>query len=55
MAVVGTSVSIVAPALSGVITGSWSFPEGDILTVHTTAIGTTPGKRLTSDIIGYLA
>ena len=55
VAVVGTSVSIVAPALSGVITGSWSFPEGDILTVHTTAIGTTPGKRLTSDIIGYLA
>ena len=32
------------------VTGSWAFAEGDILTVYTSAVGTTPGKRLTADI-----
>ena len=33
------------------VTGSWGFSAGDKLTVYTTAIGTTPGSRLTADII----
>lgn len=33
------------------ITGSWAFSAGDKLTVYTTAIGTTPGKRLIADIV----
>lgn len=34
------------------VTGSWSFAKDDILTVYTSAIGTTPGERLVADIIG---
>ncbi len=37
------------------VTGSWSFAAGDILTVYITAVGTTPGLRLTADIIGVKA
>lgn len=37
------------------VTGTWSFVAGDILTVYTSAIGTTPGKRLTADIIATKA
>lgn len=33
------------------VTGSWSFAVGDRLTVHITAVGSTPGKRLTADIL----
>jgi hypothetical protein len=33
------------------VTGTWAFSAGDILTVYITAIGTTPGQRLTADII----
>lgn len=33
------------------VTGTWTFASGDILTVYTSAIGTTPGKRLTADIL----
>lgn len=33
------------------VTGTWAFSAGDILTVYTTAVGTTPGQRLTADII----
>lgn len=33
------------------VTGSWGFSAGDALTVYTTAVGTTPGLRLTADII----
>ena len=34
------------------VSGTWAFSAGDILTVYITAIGSTPGKRLTADIIG---
>ncbi|AWN03912.1 hypothetical protein PBI_PEREGRIN_72 [Rhodococcus phage Peregrin] len=34
------------------VTGTWAFAAGDILTVYTSAIGTTPGERLVADIIG---
>lgn len=37
------------------VTGTWSFVAGDILTVYTSAIGTTPGKRLTADILAVKA
>ena len=37
------------------VTGTWSFSAGDILTVYITAIGTTPGLRLTADVIGAKA
>lgn len=40
-----------ASASPTAVTGSWSFAVGDILTVHITAVGTTPGKRLTADIL----
>lgn len=33
------------------VNGTWSFSEGDILTVYISAVGTTPGKRLTADIL----
>ncbi len=33
------------------VTGSWGFTAGDKLTVYTTAVGTSPGNRLTADII----
>lgn len=50
----GTSTSI--PAASQVAgatsTGTWSFAEGDILTVWVSAIGTTPGQGLVADIKG---
>ena len=48
-AVSGTSGT--ASTSPSAVTGSWSFSAGDILTVYTTAIGTTPGSRLTADII----
>lgn len=35
------------------ITGSWSFAAGDVLTVYVSAVGTTPGKGLYVDILGY--
>lgn len=33
------------------VTGSWGFSAGEKLSVYTTAVGTTPGSRLTADII----
>ncbi len=48
-AVSGTSGT--ASTSPSAVTGSWSFSAGDILTVYTTAVGTTPGLRLTADII----
>ena len=53
VAVSGTSGS--ASVSPTAITGSWSFAAGDILTVHITAVGTTPGKRLTVDMLGVKA
>lgn len=53
VAVSGTSGT--ASTSPTAVTGSWSFSEGDILTVYTTAIGTTPGKRLTADILAVKA
>lgn len=49
VAVSGTSGT--ASTSPTAVTGTWSFAAGDILTVYTTAIGTTPGKRLTADIL----
>lgn len=40
-----------ASASPTAVTGSWSFAVGDRLTVHITAVGTAPGKRLTADIL----
>ena len=34
------------------VTGTWSFAAGDVLTVYITAVGTTPGQRLTAYIVG---
>lgn len=52
IAVSGTSTTA---ALSPTpVTGTWTFAAGDKLTVYITAIGTTPGKRLTADIIAKL-
>lgn len=50
----GTTVSGTSGTAStspSTVTGSWSFAAGDILTVYITAVGTTPGQRLTADII----
>lgn len=49
VAVSGTSAT--ASTSPTPVTGTWAFAAGDKLTVYTTAIGTTPGKRLTADII----
>lgn len=35
------------------ITGSWSFAEGDILTVYISAVGTNPGNVLIADMVVY--
>lgn len=52
-AVSGTSGT--ASTSPSAVTGSWSFSAGDKLTIYTTAIGTTPGKRLTADMIIIMA
>lgn len=52
VAVSGTSAT--ASLTPSAVTGTWTFAAGDKLTVYTTAIGTTPGKRLTADIIAKL-
>ncbi|GAB4582637.1 hypothetical protein [Nocardia sp. IFM 10818] len=48
----GTSASI--PAASqlggGSVTGTWDLEEGDVLSVHITGVGTTPGTHLSADI-----
>lgn len=48
-AIVGSSGT--ASLSPSTVTGSWSFSAGDKLTVYTTAIGATPGKRLIADIV----
>lgn len=50
----GSSVTIAAAGqVTGAsATGTWSFAEGDILTVAITAVGTTPGNGLVADIKG---
>lgn len=51
--VAGTSGT--ASTTPSAISGSWSFAAGDILTVYISAVGTTPGRRLTADIVGVKA
>ncbi|UIR39825.1 hypothetical protein LZP97_26950 (plasmid) [Rhodococcus sp. DMF-1] len=42
-----------ASQVAGVtVTGPWSFADGDVLTVHVTGVGTTPGKGLVADFEG---
>ena len=41
--------------LAVVATGSVSFVDGDILTVYISTVGTTPGKGLVADLLGYLS
>lgn len=57
VAVSGSAATIAAAnqVAGGTATGSWSFAEGDILTVQITGIGTTPGKGLVADIKGLTA
>ncbi|MFC4124949.1 hypothetical protein [Nocardia rhizosphaerae] len=54
VAVSGSSATITAAnqVAGGTATGSWAFALGDILTVHITGVGTTPGKGLVADITG---
>lgn len=52
VAVSGMTVSITAPALTASVTGTWAYSAGDVLTVEITAIGTTPGKGCTANIVG---
>lgn len=53
----GTSTTIAAASqvAGGTSTGTWSFAEGDILTVYVTGVGTTPGTGLVADIKGLTA
>ena len=53
-AISGTSATIAAASqVAGATqTGTWPLTSGDVLTVYTTAIGTTPGVGLVADIIG---
>lgn len=54
----GTAVYTATMAQGGlavVATGSVSFVDGDILTVYTSTVGTTPGKGLVADLLGYLS
>lgn len=53
VAVSGTSGT--ASTSPTAVTGTWAFTTGDVLTVYTTAIGTTPGQRLTAYILGVKA
>ncbi len=50
----GTSATIAAAnqVAGGTVTGSWSFADGDILTVYVTGVGTNPGTGLIADIRG---
>lgn len=50
----GTASSIAAVnQVAGVaVSGSWTFAEGDILTVYTLAVGTSPGVGLVADLKG---
>lgn len=54
VAVAGTSVTIAAASQTAgaSATGSWSFAEGDVLTVYVTSVGGTPGKGLIADLKG---
>ncbi|WP_288077029.1 hypothetical protein, partial [Rhodococcus sp. (in: high G+C Gram-positive bacteria)] len=48
-----TATIAAASQVAGVtVTGPWSFADGDVLTVHVTAVGTTPGKGLVADFEG---
>lgn len=49
------SATITAPALTATVTGTVTFVDGDILTVYTNSVGTTPGKGLVADLLGYLS
>lgn len=42
------------PSTGNSSTGSWSFAEGDILTVYITSAGSNPGDGLTADFKGAL-
>lgn len=50
----GTSTTIAAASqvAGGTSTGAWAFAAGDVLTVHISGVGTTPGKGLVADIRG---
>lgn len=52
--VAGTSTTIpqASQLAGGTTTGSWSFAEGDVVTVYVTGIGTSPGKGLVADLKG---
>lgn len=53
-AVPSSSLTVVSSdqVAGGSVTGSFSFAEGDILTVAITAVGTTPGVGLVADLKG---
>jgi len=53
-AVAGSQVSISATSQvdGGTAEGTWDFAAGDVLTVHVTAVGSTPGKGLIADVAG---
>lgn len=50
-----TTIAAANQVAGGTTTGTWAFAAGDILTVHISAIGTTPGKGLCCDIKGLTA
>lgn len=54
VAVSGSSATVAAAnqVAGGTATGTFAFAVGDILTVQTTAVGTTPGTGLVADILG---
>lgn len=54
VAVSGSSATIAAASqvAGGTATGTWVFAAGDVITVHVTGVGTTPGKGLIADIRG---
>jgi len=50
-----TTIAAANQVTGGTSTGTWAFSAGDILTVHVTAVGTTPGDGLVADIKGLTA
>ncbi|MDG3012701.1 hypothetical protein G4X40_21410 [Rhodococcus sp. D2-41] len=51
-AIPGATVTIVAPALSAVVTGTWPVAIDDVIVPVVTQVGGTPGKGLTSSVGG---
>jgi hypothetical protein len=54
VAVAGSSLAVAfgSQVAGGTITGTFAFTTGDIVTVQTTALGTTPGTGLVADLLG---